>query len=562
LDLKDPTEGKTQDVSVTALTGVTANDADGFTATRLKYSAYKSNTASTKLARDRWYMLSPALQDVVSGDFAFGDYPRVYMRKFNNVSPAQGGTSLGTWTNSFPDQAVPLNPMEGFVVWVNKYQNSFAYKESGTDAISGTPEEPAIDDEDVASGLQAVNGILELPFYENPEMSTAHRIHLLDGNKSYFYYVWADNNSQIDLTTNGDGKPDTYERTANSYRLIDGASPSYSVAGVPVGGQIILVGNPFMSTIDVAQFLSDNTDVLEQYFSLYEASDGHYEVYNTSSETPTATIGASQYVAPMQSFLVTVKPNRAIDDIIFNASIQSSANKTPLRSSESAVEQDIIRIRATNAEHTAETLVGQRANAGNGYVSSEDVYKLFTQNLNIPEIFTVADKYKLVMNFIPGDSEQTIPIGLKSDLLGQTTLSLTGMDHYAAEKIEFIDVAANQTIDITGKERYEYPFNHQIKGLEEGRFFLRVQGVSTGIKTPEAFGVQVYETAEGIKVLSATSDPILQIELYTVDGQRIYNNAAVNNWLYTVTNRWVGERILIVRVVTTQGVSSVKLIKK
>ncbi|MDR2628175.1 MAG: hypothetical protein LBC40_09105, partial [Dysgonamonadaceae bacterium] len=63
---------------------VTSPSDETFIADHLAFSAGHSGDL---LERKRWYMLSVPLQGVVSGDFAFGDYPRVFMRKFNNVSP-------------------------------------------------------------------------------------------------------------------------------------------------------------------------------------------------------------------------------------------------------------------------------------------------------------------------------------------------------------------------------------------------------------------------------------------------------------------------------------------
>jgi hypothetical protein len=535
---------------------LTENDLANVTSTtaHLKYSAAKS----TPLNRDRWYMLSPALQDMVSGDFAFGDYPRVYMQKFNNIPSATlpGETVVGQWTKSFANQAEPLNPMEGFAVLVKGYANTYGQQESGIgDSKYGT---------ETPYGLKEVNGILELPFYEDNVMSKARRIHQQAGDVSKFYYLMGET---IDTETGTDGDPDLYTRNVNGnpYKLVDGEAVTYSVAGME-DGQTILIGNPFMSTIDFVEFLGDNDGVIEPHFKLWTGTK--FATSTVSGETVTtvegdADIDPIRYIAPMQSFLVTLKEDRGDDNsLTFDATtIQAPTHKTPLRSSSNgvSVEKDIIRIKATNSAHSAETLIGQRANADNGYVSSEDVYKLFSPVLDVPEIFTVADRYKLAMNFISNDSEQTIPIGLKCDLLGQTILTLTGMSNYAAEKIEFID--GNKIIDITGQESFEYTeFDHQKKGLEEDRFFLRIQHASTGIKVPEVSGIQVYETAAGINVLSATNNPIRQIDIYNVNGQKLYGNTTINSSLYTIENRW-SERILIVRVVTAQGVKNVKIIK-
>jgi hypothetical protein len=241
---------------------------DAFTTTHLQFSA---KNAGHKLARSRWYMLSPSLQDIVSGDFAFGDFPRVFMRKFDFVTPSSGPTPVGQWTQTFANEISPLNPMEGFAVWMNEYNAGYGYREYGNgDGIAALPY-----------GLNRQNGIIEFPFFENAEMSAARRIHNLNGNTSEFYYIWKNgaNIEKIDRTDK-----DSYTRGANDkpYRFIgetynagkkswelSNTRLSYAIpASVLSTGGEILVGNPFMSSIDFIKFLAENKDVIENFYRL------------------------------------------------------------------------------------------------------------------------------------------------------------------------------------------------------------------------------------------------------------------------------------------------------
>jgi hypothetical protein len=325
-----------------------------------------------------------------------------------------------------------------------------------------------------------------------------------------------------------------------------------------------------MSNIDIVAFYNTNQAVILPDFELWKGNQ-----FATSEVSESGIIpldGGTQYIPPMQSFFVTVRGNRGINNTItFNvddcavtttspAPQLSPVSQKTLKSTPS-VESDILRIRATNSEYTAETLVGKSSMASDGYVSSEDVYKMFSQKLNVPEVFTVADNYKLAMNFISGATEQYIPLGLKSDLTGATTFTFTGMAHFSADKIEFIDLTADRIIDLTGRDGFEYPFTHDVKGLEEGRFILRIQNALTDIHAPVQSTIQVYEAEGSIRISSTPSNLIRQVELYTVNGQCLYSNTALNNGSYTIANRWL-EPIILVRVVSEQGVKNVKLINK
>jgi hypothetical protein len=560
-------EGSTQDVSTINLAGVNGIAADGaadFTSTHLSFSAGKSGST---LTRNRWYMLSPALQNMISGDFAFGDYPRVFMRKFNNVTPSEGTTQVGQWNTTFATQNKVLSPMDGFAIWVNGTPNNYAL-ESGTGNAIAAAGGLA---DNTYYGLQYQNGIIELPFYENAEMSAARRIHRLnESNESEFYYVWTNgaDKDKIDITTGGNGAPDVYERNVNSYRLIDDGS--HTITGAALDEDVeILIGNPYMSSIDFVAFLEDNEDVIEPYYRLWNGTDFFVAAVD-EDDVPGGVAGtiittgddpSVGYIAPMQSFFVTLKTSRPNNTITFDVT-RNVVSPAPITLRSSTAEENIIRIQAQNNEFTAETLIAKRAHATDSYRPSEDVYKLFSQKLNVPEIYTIADKYALVMNFVKGESELTIPLGLKTNLLGATKLTLSGMTHYAADKIELIDVVANQTIDITHSDSYEYAFNNLTQGVKEGQFYLRILHSTTGINTPsEGNNLYVSRNQEAINVVSTSTDKIKQISIYDLLGRTLYENDAVNSDLYAVQDRWTNEKFLLVKVITEQGVQSVKLSK-
>jgi hypothetical protein len=459
--------------------------------------------------------------------------------------------------------------MEGFSVWVNPYQDTYAYRESGSgDAISAAGTVTTATD----YGLQQQNGILEFPFYENAEMSAARRNHRLNGTASEFYYIWS-NGANVEKIDPSDKA--AYNREATSYRFLGEpytAPLTYPVpAEISASGGEILIGNPYMSTINFVRFLEDNPDVIYPNYRLWDGSQFFVaNVDGSSVVTANETAGENPgYISPLQSFFVTVKPaalrsghNFLTFDVEKNVVQPAPASTPRLRSGTASAEENIIRIHAQNNGFTSETLIGKRANARDGYHASEDVYKLFSQKLNVPEIYTVADKYALVMNFIQGESELTIPLGLKTNAVGQTKLTLTGMANYEAGKIEFVDMAANRTIDITDKDSYEYSFNNQTQGVKEGQFYLRIQHSPTGINTPEPADLHIYRNQEEISILSVSADKIRQIAVYDLTGRKLYGNGSVNSDRYSVKDRWPDEKVLVVKVITEQKVQSVKLMKQ
>jgi hypothetical protein len=524
-----------------------------FTARHLAFSAGHSGDS---LARDRWYMLSPPLQKMVSGDFAFGDYPRVFMRKFNNVHPSPDGRHVGQWTTTFATLAEPLNPMEGFALWVNGYRDTYGYREGGNENSHHDPSVLG-----GAFGLKQQNGILELPFFENDTLSKARRIHKYEDGASKFHYIW----TADPLTGNiVDYRYDTCRRTEDAYRFVGhGNYEHLNYTGLPATGGTVLLGNPFVGAIDFTAFCNDNASAMNgtvyrlwngNQFADIALNNGNYLITGGSID------GHPRYIAPMQSFLLTVKAGAG--SLKFNVANSSvSTPNVPLRSA--PVEENTLRLSAVNTHFSSQTLIARREHATDDYHPEEDLYKLFSQKTYVPEIYTIADRYALAMNFIEGNREILIPIGLKTTFHGNTHLHLTGMNRYQAARIEFMDTNANFTKDITGEERYEYHVTHLTDDVTEERFFLRIHPPKTTPTHPENEkhgGVYAFRRHHEIHVIASSDNPLRQVAVYNLQGRELYRQTPLDADRCTIRHL-SHDTPLLLRIVTAYGTTNLKLLK-
>jgi hypothetical protein len=178
----------------------------------------------------------------------------------------------------------------------------------------------------------------------------------------------------------------------------------------------------------------------------------------------------------------------------------------------------------------------------------------------VPEIFTSADGRALVMNYVKGGSEQIIPIGLKTEWVGETRLTISGMAHYDADRIEFVDVSNKKTTDISQREQFEFAFNNRKQGVSEGQFYLRIFQSATGIGfLPNKDNLQLVRSEEGINVISSPNNKIRHVFVYDVRGRLLFNSTPVNGDMYAIPKQFE-EKVLIVRVMTENEVRSIKLI--
>jgi len=544
---------------------------------RLLFSAGRS----TPLDRERWYMLSSPLRNVVSGDFGFGGFPLAYMQKFGPITKDGTNYPVGEWTDTYTSMKEPLSITEGFAYFVYGYDSGSAANSLRNRGCleSGNINDFAYFPERVGGyGLKEINGILELPFYEDRFQREAHRTQKYDGiNKSTFYYI-ADGtypdamynqivNRKIDEVARESANLGSYRfiaenRVSGNWQF---ANPVYH-SGAGLGSSTeFMVGNPYMSSLDMIEFYKDNSALLEPQFRIWDGTDFvSFDINVANNEILPTVPGESDYIAPMQAFFLVTKTDYANQNIKFDVTKISKVRPfgTPANLRSGKEEENIIRIQASNNISVSHALIAGRENASHSYQKGEDIYKLFSPSAQLPQVYTLADEIPLDMNFINPKGEITIPIGLKTDYRGMIHLTFSGMNNYfQASKIEFMDVVGNKIIDITDEDSFTYSFNNQKEGISNGQFFLRFSSSATDISDVLLEDViSVYRNQSVLSISSTLLDPIQRIVIYDLQGKVLYNLDFLNTNFYTI-NTPTESSLLIVQVTTKTGSKTVKLNK-
>ena len=569
LGLKMTTQSSSDDVNL-ILNGYDTKN-------RLRYSAGRS----TPLDRERWYMLSSPLRNVVSGDFGFGGFPLAYMQKFGPITKDGTNYPVGEWTDTYTSMKEPLSITEGFAYFVYGYDSGSAANSLRNRGCleSGNINDFAYFPERVGGyGLKEINGILELPFYEDRFQREAHRTQKYDGiNKSTFYYI-ADGtypdamynqivNRKIDEVARESANLGSYRfiaenRVSGNWQF---ANPVYH-SGAGLGSSTeFMVGNPYMSSLDMIEFYKDNSALLEPQFRIWDGTDFvSFDINVANNEILPTVPGESDYIAPMQAFFLVTKTDYANQNIKFDVTKISKVRPfgTPANLRSGKEEENIIRIQASNNISVSHALIAGRENASHSYQKGEDIYKLFSPSAQLPQVYTLADEIPLDMNFINPKGEITIPIGLKTDYRGMIHLTFSGMNNYfQASKIEFMDVVGNKIIDITDEDSFTYSFNNQKEGISNGQFFLRFSSSATDISDVLLEDViSVYRNQSVLSISSTLLDPIQRIVIYDLQGKVLYNLDFLNTNFYTI-NTPTESSLLIVQVTTKTGSKTVKLNK-
>ena len=544
---------------------------NGKTAERMIFSA----STSQPLTRERWYALSSPLRSVASGDLSFGGFPLTFMKRFGPVTKDNVTYPVGQWTTPYNSMKEVFSPTEGFGFYAYGYGNS-------TGNNTGCLEFGSYNDMNDMNyfperngrtyGNLKTNGILELPFFADSLSMDAHRTQVYDdlSGNSTMYYISDGTAGLFGMIT---GKTDVVQREDNhgNYRFIAEEYKSgkwefqkqiyHPVNGLKSGDEF-LVGNPYMSSIDMLEFCKDNISTIEPEFRIWNGITFTTYSINTSADVVTSTVpGNLGYVAPLQGFFLTYKGGDVLFDVEKISTVRPAGTSSNLRSAAATKEENILRIKAENNLAASYAVIGYREEASNDFVRGRDVQKLFSPYNYVPEVYSLAGKVPADINYIDHAVETLIPLGIKTNQLGNVTLTFTGMDNYdIASKIVLKDMLLNKETDLSGQSSYTYTFDNQVAGAQNDRFFILFGAAATSLPSLEKNEyIQIYSNSSGILVHTPASDPIRSIQVYDLQGRKLYEETFSGINTHQIPDNYK-TRCVIIRVKTNEQVKSEKIV--
>ncbi|MDR0799313.1 MAG: hypothetical protein LBN18_06115, partial [Dysgonamonadaceae bacterium] len=296
----------------------------------------------------QYYMIAPSLKNMYTGDYYITQPnpwldDRLYEPMFFNVpNPQTLKTAVTTWTGRFNNPDILLNAGQGMAIWYNKLDQGYTY--------------------------------------HNPITT-----HFPKHDHYYRYYseetqaptLWG---SYMDRT---DSHRFIYEPlAANGLVPLSLGNQTISADGTPV-----LIGNPFMSHLDMGQFLTANSTEIYAGYKLASgvaAIDGkmnNFVSYQRVGETWFTTdpnlsgvvvnLTSAPTIAPMQSFIVIAK--KANPQIKAPVTTMTTTPGNVLRSANNEIK--VLSIVAQKEDELDKALlIGAGSNVFN---AEEDSYKFF-----------------------------------------------------------------------------------------------------------------------------------------------------------------------------------------
>ncbi|MCD7972947.1 MAG: hypothetical protein LUG18_09850 [Candidatus Azobacteroides sp.] len=531
----------------------------------LDYNAAKINLT---LDPERWTMISSPLRYMHTGDYYVNGYnpnaekwgrtPDVYWMYYRMANPEneQYYNADYYWSMPFNILEEPMQTGKGLVVWP---------------------------DLETHMGTESPSGLMP------PEDNKARFTFPRKENDYYYYYGPDENNNitpqtgeiarhphtgkiwQVDL----DRKHVSDSDSIRSRFTYEGLSSYHSSTGNfkietyvnDVLAPTALVGNPFMSHLDLYTFQQANASMITSDFYIWSNnnSGGFFEAVKLlDGMDHLSTLAGHATVPPMQSFVVVKQPDPVtFGSLAITPAMSVTTPESKLRS-KPAGENLHIALYNLGSRESAVTILF-REGMSNTYHKEKDQYTLFPSEKTSMVLYALAkedgEKRAVSIHTI-GDTNQPIPLAIRTSKKGNLlTLKFTGLEGWAGEVSPYLEDREKGTLQ--NMRRYpEYTFTNFIGNIEEGRFYLRLLPKVLSVdEINEEKDFYIYSDKCRINMYSE-GDPFKEVRIYNLQGQPLEYVNRINEEILSFALKDCREQILIVRMKTAKKIITKKLFIK
>lgn len=487
------------------------------------------------MQRSRWYMISAPLKHITGGDFGLAGYPNTYQRLYNAYNPETGKPAKDDFSGSFNTQNISLeNTAHAMALWVPDYDPLYV----------------GLGDHKY---LENLKGIMEMPYFQNPEIMANRPLHKYDettSTSSFQYYEYKL------PTLDPYDQYDQYIRESDAYRFVyetngDKAEEFYINGNMVAGYALtlppayasfrLMIGNPLMCHIDFDKFYAANRGTIKDF---YMVMDGASETFQTYRVGAGSADGLTNQIPPMQAFIVTME-EAPIDYRVYFPFEGPDAVITPNSSGDA-----LPKPRASKAEENSGHLtISASTPQKTGLVSTKDRVKTnATLRVNEPytnipkvvfpdglskkaEVFLIDENGNLNAEQITTTYPEVVKLGVESLYKEDITLNFSKEKNSVIDKAILVDKHLKTSVDVTEDGAYVFKHRYNEKnGLDDNRFELRLTYNVSGIAENEQNAVIVHANQKGLTVESLQD--ISSVILYNSLGQVLISDKDLNTRTY------------------------------
>lgn len=485
---------------------------------------YNKAWTDVEITPGQWTAVSTPLQGVVAGDWyaptATGRQETEYFKDitfndndYNRLNPAVYQRSWSTGAN-IVENGGGTTPVSFAAEW------SSAYNDASVPYVAG--------------GGFSIKGVLK------DATSLLFRFPKADAR----YDVSTAEDKSVDRTNAGKLLVSNMVDRSDPYTYVH--SDKVTVTLTPsADGKYLMVGNPFMASLDVQAFVAANSDVLAQKY--WYNSDVTSTAVTYDADTKTWSEGKYLAVPYSVFYVEAADPATATDGVTvtFMADMQEmGASNLPIPAPAS------LKITAEDAEGSSSAAVRYAASASNGF-GMEDAQMIsgLTGNAdNAPKVYTAAGNTAVSVNQLK--DAQRIPLGVTAADGSVVTLTFSGV---AAVKDAAIYDAELQS-ETPLYEGYQLTVN----GSSYGRYFLIGHGSgTTGITETGAEGNVSVSSIVPRQVVVTSDTALRSVSVWSAGGALLKKVSPDGS--FTCTLNGVDSGMVIVRTETENGSQVTKI---
>ena len=502
------------------------------------YLFYQKAWVEIKLLPDRYYMVAAPLKRIYSGDWFIAadgkEYPAYFTTLDEKSYPENRVTPTiyqRIWDATYMDQLINASNRPyvkpGEIVSVNKTwwtkpfnwlatpydKNTFDEQEFDFNALSvwvhpfkpTQEEQDKKDDNGKAYTFRFPKAHSEYHYYDANGTLLSAGVQIKD-RKNSGRFIYEQDNKEVKFPIVMRFKNESFQN------------------------KTFLMGNPFMTHIDVAKLLKANKHLSS--VKVYDAENATNssliqnlngdEIFSAVPDEENPTL---RYIAPMQSFFVTCSADIVescavtfTEDMLMTGSEIQAKNTTRQAKKQTASDANrSIRLVASANSKQAAALVHFSSKANDHYRENEDAEVLLENEVK-PAIamFTIADQRALDIQQRQNGGE--IPLGIYLEKPADVTLSVTVPEGYDGWILK--DWENNRMYPLSAGEANRIELGQLTTNV--GRFTLRGESVATGNGQIVATQPKVFcyrEESSNHIIVRSSEQPMVRCDVFTVDGR-------------------------------------------
>ena len=474
------------------------------------------------LESKRWYALSSPLQGVVSGDMYLprntAKQKTAYFYDINYDNTNYSRLKPAVYQQAWDKAEATIYRLERDQL-INKTPPQLESNTATANVARTFNWSKEYNDVKVPFGINGFSvrvDVTDIDGYNKEEGKRDVLLRLPKADNTYNYYMGDDE-------TNGSKTADLTTLRNNAGKLFtdnigtDG-SMTVTLTNNSNDNEYYLVGNPFMSALDLDKFF-DNNPTLDRTYWILTSSSYTTGVKDETQNWLSTDVASTGDIAPLQAFFVRKADNNGGElTVKFTKDMAVAATGDVLMTRSTASHTPTLRITAMRNGMTSSALVACRDNANSGFKHGEDAEALFDSHLaDAPTVFTMSGDKAAAINV--RKSLNGVPLGIESNDDSAVSLTFDGVENFS-EELYLYDLLEDKSTPIISSGS-----TVSISGKTVGRYYLVTSDLSSGsIATTPVISID----GKSVSIVSPAED-MTSITVNDVAGRRVYSDVNVGN---------------------------------